>query len=94
MGENALSEFRSVYKRIYLDKNYEKRVIICTQPRSNDEEYVWELCKRFWPIENAQRTTDIDQFKPNPNLSDKEIMENVKKLNEMLDKLGWARLPE
>lgn len=94
MGEHALSAFRSVFKRIYLEKNYEKRVVICTQPRSVDEELVWTLCKSFWPIENAQRTSDIDRFRPNPDMSDKDVISNAQRLSELLDKLGWARLPE
>lgn len=94
MGKNALLVFRSVYKRMYMEENYKRRGAICARRENEDEELAWRLCKRFWPIENAEELPNVDRIKPNPELSDADVMDCSRKLSELLDRLGWARLPE
>ncbi len=89
MEKDTVVAFRDVLRRIYAKENIEKYHSICTKTCCEDEERVWKLCEAFWPAEYSDRTSDIDNYEPNPNLDNVTARRYINELNQLLDKLGW-----
>lgn len=90
MQKDTVIAFRQVLKRIYAKENKEKYHLICAKASNQDEERIWELCKAFWHPEYSCRTSNIDDFEPNPSLDDVTAKRHIKELTHLLDKLGWV----
>ncbi len=89
MDKNILSDFKELLRRMYSNENYKKRRKISTELCNDDETRIWEICKHFWNTDYSQRSLDIEQFEPDPELDDLKAKRYIKELTELLDKLGW-----
>lgn len=89
MEQEVIQAFRNILKRIYAKENSERYNSICIKTRNEDEDRVWEICKAFWHPDYAHRTSDIENYEPNPNLDNAIAKRYLKELTQLLDKLGW-----
>lgn len=87
MNKKTISEIRRVFTRIKSESNSERYNLSNTHVL-NDEERLWELCKKFWSEDRC--TTPLDEnYKPNSELDDLTARRYIIELEELLDKLGW-----
>lgn len=91
MDKELIREFRDILKRIYAKENSEKYRSICIKTCNEDEERIWEICKAFWHPNYVHRTSNIEEYEPNPNLDNITAKRYIKELINLLDKLGWYK---
>ena len=89
MEKEVIQAFRNTLKRIYAKENSERYHSICVKTCNDDEERIWKLCEAFWHPEYSCRTSDIEKYKPNPNLDNITAQRYIGELTYLLDKLGW-----
>lgn len=89
MEKAYINRFRNILRRLEAPENSEKYNAICTLPVTDDENRVWELCKKFWPEGSAGTTLIIDSYKVNDKYDNFTADRYLSELETLLDKLGW-----
>ena len=80
--------FRNIFKRLNSNSNRERYNAICTLPKNDDEKRVWEICEEFWGKNEAPLNIENYDVKDLDVAYAKRLLDE---LEEILDKLGWAK---
>lgn len=90
MTEATKREASKVWARMRMEENRERYYQMGCQERNADEEHAWDICQYIQP---SPQTVD-KQYEPKRDIGDAEAKRYLRTLTELLDKLGWAKLPE
>lgn len=90
MGKKYVEEFRKILKRLKAESNRERYNALGNLSRNEDEERMWQLCRKFWQDEQSQREGN-GEYAINENLDEAMAQKYIKELTALLNKLGWAK---